>query len=294
VSDELPNRVVLLIPERMVFRGRILGAEISRLGRVKETLEVTVTQLPPGRVPGFRAETSYGESIAIVGQNTTLALGCDAVIQVPDISNIEAVRAALEDGSGSWLHPRTKRAISLDRDACGVLADQACKSWKGRFVLKSEEVDENSIVSPGLRAPQVGAVHAVYAHWSVSDAPATIVMPTGTGKTETMLALQVSVPLERVLVVVPNDALRSQISRKFLTLGVLKDSSCLAPDAHYPVVARLRNGPRTTAEVDEIFLRSNVIVSTMQLVAQAPAEVQERMAELGDSFNEGPVQHVRT
>ena len=36
----------------------------------------------------------------------------------------------------------------------------------------------------GLRLPQIGAIHAIHAHWSVSHEPATIVMPTGTGKTE--------------------------------------------------------------------------------------------------------------
>jgi superfamily II DNA or RNA helicase len=292
VPDELPNKALLPIPERMVFRGRILGADMSCLHRLKESVEVTISPLSVGKVQGFRAETLSGESIAIVGQNTTQTLGCDAVIQVPDISTIEIVQAALEGGAATWLHPRTKRAISLDRDVCGDLVDQVRKSWKSKFVLKSEEVDEHSILSPGLRAPQVGAVHAVYAHWSVSDAPATIVMPTGTGKTETMLALLVSVPLERVLVVVPNDALRTQVARKFLTLGVLKESSCLERDARYPVVARLKSGPRTVSEVDEIFLRSNVVVSTMQLVAQAPADVQERMAELVTALIVDEAHHI--
>ena len=75
----------------------------------------------------------------------------------------------------------------------------------------------------GLRGPQIGAVHAVHAHWTVSDAPATIVMPTGTGKTETMLSVLVSARCSRALVVVPTDALRTQIAEKFLTLGVLKE-----------------------------------------------------------------------
>ena len=33
-----------------------------------------------------------------------------------------------------------------------------------------------------LRTPQSGALHALLAHWSKSTEPATIVLPTGTGK----------------------------------------------------------------------------------------------------------------
>lgn len=38
----------------------------------------------------------------------------------------------------------------------------------------------------GLRSPQLGATHTVLGYWSTKKAePATVVMPTGTGKTET-------------------------------------------------------------------------------------------------------------
>lgn len=50
--------------------------------------------------------------------------------------------------------------------------------------------------------------------------PITIVMPTGTGKTDTMLAAFCHSP-RRTLVIVPSDALREQIGRKFAALGVL-------------------------------------------------------------------------
>ena len=47
---------------------------------------------------------------------------------------------------------------------------------------------------------------------------ATVVLPTGTGKTETMLATQVYRRLGRSLVLVPSDTLRSQIGGKFVTI----------------------------------------------------------------------------
>ena len=47
-------------------------------------------------------------------------------------------------------------------------------------------------------------------------------MPTETGKTDTMIALMVSEQPNCLLVVVPTDALRAQISKKFLSLGILQ------------------------------------------------------------------------
>jgi superfamily II DNA or RNA helicase len=54
-------------------------------------------------------------------------------------------------------------------------------------------------------------------------------MPTGTGKTETMLAILVCAQLRRVLVIVPTSALRDQLTEKFLTLDMLQGPR-LAPN----------------------------------------------------------------
>lgn len=80
---------------------------------------------------------------------------------------------------------------------------------------------EQTGTSKGLRAPQIGALHAMLAERSMeSDEPMTIVLPTGTGKTETMLAAWAHTP-GQTLVICPSDNLRSQIAEKFATLGVL-------------------------------------------------------------------------
>jgi superfamily II DNA or RNA helicase len=90
------------------------------------------------------------------------------------------------------------------------------------FTCAKDAAAENSRPAQrGLRRPQIGALHAALAHATRSTDPATIVMPTGTGKTETMLALNANQRFERLLVVVPTDALREQIAGKFETFGVL-------------------------------------------------------------------------
>src|SRR5690606_24864097 len=65
-----------------------------------------------------------------------------------------------------------------------INASQVLESWLGAFRYVGEgEVAHGAIA---LRKPQIGALHAIHAHWSVSAEVATIVMPIGTGKTETM------------------------------------------------------------------------------------------------------------
>ncbi|QSI33310.1 DEAD/DEAH box helicase [Variovorax sp. RKNM96] len=157
---------------------------------------------------------------------------------------------------------------------------RALTSWKLSFNYVGEsDVEAGQI---GLRRPQLGALHAIHAHWSTNSSVATVVMPTGTGKTETMLATLVSTPCNRVLVLVPTDALRRQVAEKFFTLGILKqpNSKVLSEEALRPVVGILTKIPTTVGEVDEIFSRCNVIITTSALAGRCVTDVQHRMAEL--------------
>ena len=79
-------------------------------------------------------------------------------------------------------------------------------------------------------------------------------MPTGTGKTETMLGSLVSQNVGKLLIIVPSDQLRSQIADKFVSLGVLKKFGLLAEGAHFPIVAVLKHAPSTLQDVDELLV----------------------------------------
>lgn len=176
---------------------------------------------------------------------------------------------------GQWVkHPLHRKPDRFDhgKEIAAVLA-----SWRDAFSYIEEDPDRGIA---GLRKPQIGAVHAVHAHWASSSEPATIVMPTGTGKTDTMIAIIVSALCEKVAVVVPTDALRTQLAGKFLTLGVLKTpgSNVLRPEARYPIVATLDHIPKSAKEVDQIFGRAQIIVMTSAIAGKAKVAVQQRMA----------------
>jgi len=158
--------------------------------------------------------------------------------------------------------------------------NNALSSWRNSF----NYVDEGTAGSAGigLRRPQLGALHAIHSHWSVNGGVATVVMPTGTGKTETMLATVISACCQRILVLVPTDALRTQISEKFLSLGILKDerSLVLNPEVERPVVGVLKKIPKSIEEVQDLFSLCNVVVTPSALAGGCPLEVRSKMAEM--------------
>lgn len=182
----------------------------------------------------------------------------------------------LDISDGKWLR---NSSLSLQRasEDPAQRAESVIRSWRDAFSYIEEDAANNL---PGLRKPQIGALHAVHAHWSKSMTPATVVMPTGTGKTETMLCILVSARCRRVLVVVPTDALRFQIFYKFLSLGILGTvgNPILAGSALFPSVCRLEHVPQDIQELDSIATRAMVIVTSSAVISQCSPEIQRRLA----------------
>lgn len=117
---------------------------------------------------------------------------------------------------------------------------------------------------PGsLRRPQIAALHSIVGYQSSGlQEPAVVVMPTGTGKTETMLAWMVAARPTSLLVLVPSVALRDQIASKFETLGVLQREGIVSNTAQRPSVGRLEHGFQDSAGAAEFARRCNVVVAT--------------------------------
>jgi superfamily II DNA or RNA helicase len=134
-----------------------------------------------------------------------------------------------------------------------------------------------------LRRPQIGALHAVMAHWASGlPEPGVVVMPTGTGKTETMLAVLVAAPVTRLLVLVPSVALRDQVAGKFETLGILQSEQIVAPGALRPCVGRLEHAFKDPGEAARFAAACNVVVATPHLLNRCLPAVR---AQLLGSFS---------
>ncbi len=263
----------LTFPEVFAFRDISRASHTRQLAQRSHTVIGTAAAYSRGRLEGrlFQPADGSPETLLVRKRlkppsNIARVLWCD---NEEECDAIDAIH-------GTWLkHPLIAPPLAFRAaDERAAVLD----SWVDAFSYVAE-VPEQGLM--GLRSPQIGAVHAAHAHWSVSDGTATIVMPTGTGKTDAMISLLVSARCPRLLVIVPTDALRTQLADKFVTLGVLSapGSRVLAPNARFPLVTSLHQVPRSVADIDAVFERSQVVVATSSIAAQCSPTLQERMAK---------------
>lgn len=150
------------------------------------------------------------------------------------------------------------------------------ESWNNPFDLLADTPSSGEII---LREPQKGAIHAAIAHWITTNEPANIVMPTGTGKTETMLSLLLIDKCEKLLVIVPTDPLRTQTFDKFLELGIIPKVKGFNKNIKYPIVSRIDHIPTRKEDIDKIFDRSNVIIAIPTSLGQCDDKLLEYMVD---------------
>ena len=146
--------------------------------------------------------------------------------------------------------------------------NKIAESWKGLFRFK-KEADEHQ----GLRSPQIGALHALLSHTEDGDESAIVVMPTGTGKTETMLAFLIANTCQKVFVIVPSDALRTQTYRKFKTLGLLRKLEIVPHDINLPIVTMVKS-TLDDSEWKQKIDNSNVIITTMSSAGKISSKIR--------------------
>ena len=245
---------------------------IQQVVELKHQREGSLVPFTSGRTTGFLFRPGEADEVLILPNAKNVRDGYQRVLLgVPD-----PALASNDLSKGKW-HKHPQIPIDGAEPDYAQRITEVINSWDAAFSFVEEDPGRNVI---GLRRPQIGGVHAAHMHWVVSNSPATIVMPTGTGKTETMLSILVSMKCQKLLVIVPTDALRTQLGEKFLTLGVLKMPGCavLKESARTPIVCALQHIPSTTDELDRLFTRAQVIVTTSHIAGQCDQAVQERMA----------------
>jgi superfamily II DNA or RNA helicase len=184
-----------------------------------------------------------------------------------------------------WKRPAPVKDFSLSELSAQRSAIAA--EWEGQFGF--QVADSTRL---GLRPPQAGALHALLAHWTVSEEVATIVMPTGTGKTETMIAAFVSERLVPLLVVVPSRILRTQLAEKFLRLGVLPDSGVVPEGVSLPIVCTLEGSIGDLNEAQELLQGCHVLVATMQGLSHSSEEIRVELANQASCLFIDEAHHV--
>lgn len=91
-------------------------------------------------------------------------------------------------------------------------------------------------------------------------------MPTGTGKTDTIFAIIIAGRFRRTLLIVPSDALRTQIGDRLTSLQRLRTINAISDDILSPIVHRI-DGRGAAVDVQAIEA-SNVTIATPAALAQ--------------------------
>lgn len=153
-----------------------------------------------------------------------------------------------------------------------ITPEDVVATWvdKFKFIKENEQLNIK-----GLRPPQIGALYSILAHIHNADDKAIVVMPTGTGKTETMLATLISNCCKKLLVSVPSDSLRTQIAQKFITLGLLKEYGIADESCLNPIVGIVNSGFDTAQDLQNFVDKCNVVISTMTLLTDFSAQQKE-------------------
>ncbi|NYH24187.1 DEAD/DEAH box helicase [Paraburkholderia bryophila] len=222
-----------------------------------------------------------GERLAVATKTIAVPPGVDRVLVIRDATVLPETSADwdLAVRPTRWSYPPVFDLGAESIESSISRTRQVVDSWNSSFQFKEEWTDDEGVIHPGLRPPQMGALYAALAHWRVSTKPATVVMPTGTGKTDTMLALLVAQRIRRLLVLVPSDALREQVSGKFVNLGWLKKLGLLGDEGLYPVVGLLKKMSKDRDSLNLMLNRCNVVVATMSIAANSRSELRAAIAQ---------------
>lgn len=151
------------------------------------------------------------------------------------------------------------QAIAMNDEV--IAHSDVYQSWQNH--LFNFKLDNPATKAAGLRKPQLAALYAALGHLVVDpNTTATVVMPTGTGKTDTMLALIIAARMTRTLILVPSDALRAQLVGKCTEMKTLRAVGAVSDTARNPIVAAI-DSKMSEARVAEL-ATANIIVATPQ------------------------------
>lgn len=268
------------------------------LGPIRYSIGEAHLVLQPSRTVEIVAEDTVRISARLSERRVRLSsrerivVTARAKVKLP--ARTDGVLRVSSGGANRWLAHRQLINVKakIKRYGLASIADKACATWQDKLRYTAEKSPLKSELDRGLRPPQLGALFAIGSHWSLSQAPATIVMPTGTGKTETMLSVLAAHQLKRLLVAVPSKALRSQTARKFQHFGLLRELNVLDPAVMNPVVGVVLHRPKTAADL-ALFRDCNVVVGIPSSLAGGTAgRYLSALSEIIDTLIVDEAHHV--
>ena len=238
---------------------------------IRPQVQVEITQIDSINI----GPRSKAECLSLSNGERILVLLKKKKFKIPE--DVDGVILQTSSDEYEWIFHREISRVEeyVKEHGLASLAKDAAETWRSSVSYRAEKPGSDAPENRGLRPPQLGALFSVGAHWSASSTPATIVMPTGTGKTETMLAVLAAHEITKLLVAVPSKALRDQTAGKFSQFGLLRFLGVLSEEARNPVVGTLTSRPKTLEDL-KLFEDCNVVVGTVSSLGDGTANALVR------------------
>ncbi len=274
MADLFTERVSIALPERYLLRGRVAGNLVRQLDAPQANRDVALDL----NAKGYFSDVVERPSIALLRRGLKPPLNYDQIVRIDEVVPISSIQGVLSRTSVRWLKPVPLEPSKISLEDFAERHKAIRSTWKDALSLREEQYEGDQRVIMGLRAASdwchsrdQGALGSLRCPLDARDAHRD--------RQDRNNALRLVIGgVDKLLVVVPSDQLRTQISEKFASLGVLKKFGLLKEAALYPIVATLKRAPTSLEEVDAIFGRAQVIVATMQSVSRLSVELKDRIA----------------
>ncbi|MCG8323626.1 MAG: DEAD/DEAH box helicase family protein [Cytophagales bacterium] len=268
-----------ITPQSVQLPELLLGPIKYDIGIVFKLLRKTSTHniIRKGKV---KISPRKSEKFIVFDNGESIIITKNKKLNLP--TGIEGILREISHNKYEWI---THRKIESEKQKLinnSNYPDEIANSWKDQLRYKAEQDTIKSSSDYGLRPPQLGALFSIGSHWSLSNSPATIVMPTGTGKTEVMIAISVAHHIKRSVIAVPSKALKFQIATKFKSLGILNELGVIPKDIEYPIVGIINKRPKSESEL-KIFNDCNIVIGAISSLSGGTASIfLNRIAEKSD------------
>lgn len=190
----------------------------------------------------------------------------------------------------------------------GVAMSKAHESWvTADFQFVAENLAKKL---PGFRKPQLAALHLALGSlitFDSSNPTMNLIMPTGTGKTDTIFAILIAAKMERTLILVPSDSLREQMGARLMTLEKLRaigaiEDAVLSPNVYLmkgsiaePEIERLENfdviitTPNSLHQLSYVSLKRITGMCSHLIIDEAHHVAAHTWKRVRESFHGKPV-----
>ncbi len=117
-------------------------------------------------------------------------------------------------------------------------------------------------------------------------------LPTGTGKTETMLLTSIVTQAIKTLVIVPTIDLKEQIFEKFQNWGMLRELGVIPYNFKNPKIIALEKTITTDEDID-VINSAEVVITTPALLARSPIKLHNKLQKLFSNVYFDEAHHVK-